>query len=892
VTLDGAIVDEAGGLGELLSRHADEVMRSVAPDEQRQRIVESVFRALTAVNADGNAIRNPLPFQRLCAITDAAPNELRLILDAFRAPGVSFITPYPPKSIESNTTVDIAHEALIRCWRRIIDKENGWLHKEVSDGLAWRTLLYQAEGFDSDKSSFLSALATEARVAWIRGRNEAWAERYGGGWPHVAALIEASRDHWENERRKREAEQREDLVKAQTMQRAFVMRPFGKKKAKAKKDDIAERVIDFDQIDRELIAPALKAVGLGAAATGEFIAEGNIRDDLFSLILEADLVICDVTIDNANVFYELGIRHALRKKRTVLIKGGPVADEVPFDNLTDRYLAYQIDDPKRSLPDLINTLTATRASDRTDSPVFKLLPTLPEVDPDSVMVLPKDLAEEIDRAKAAKVFGWLRLLSQEVETRRFQWLALRAIGRAQWDIGDIDGACATYKKLIDRDPDDVEGNNALANLYERQNRKERRPELLTASDLAVKKVLSSNRSTRDQKTEALSLMGRNAKTRWRQTFESVPELAQRRKAAVNRQLFLACEAYLKAYSANVSHYWSGLAALQMCAIAASLSTEDTWEDCFDNTQAALDKKDELTRASEDLKGAVKLAMRQAQENEPAGSNDRAWADIGYAEWLFLTEPKDTRVRRAYTDSVPSSPWFLDAVKNQLELFAKLGFKPDLANAIIEDLTAAADPQTADPRPGSIVILAGHRIDEPSRHPPRFPESAESVVRASLQEKLTRLNKDNGGVRILASAAPGTDIICHELCRDLDIKSTICLPMPIETFSQVAFKSLESWRSRFLALVGGKSLCLQLSDSAELPGWLQSTGINFWERGNRWVLQLALSTPASKVSLIAVLDETQPADGLGGTAHMVQIARAASRVDIEVIKLKDGAVSPL
>jgi hypothetical protein len=66
-------------------------------------------------------------------------------------------------------------------------------------------------------------------------------------------------------------------------------------------------------------------------------------------------------------------------------------------------------------------------------------------------------------------------------------------------------------------------------------------------------------------------------------------------------------------------------------------------------------------------------------------------------------------------------------------------------------------------------------------------------------------------------------------------------------------------------------------------------MNPWERGNRWVLQLALSAAAPKVSLIAVLDDSQPADGQGGTDHMVRIARAAGCVDVQVIKLKDGAV---
>ena len=55
------------------------------------------------------------------------------------------------------------------------------------------------------------------------------------------------------------------------------------------------------------------------------------------------------------------------------------------------------------------------------------------------------------------------------------------------------------------------------------------------------------------------------------------------------------------------------------------------------------------------------------------------------------------------------------------------------------------------------------------------------------------------------------------------------------------------------------------------------------------MQLALSAGAPKVSLIAVWDGNAIGDKRGGTAHMVQIARAAGTVDVDVIKLKDGVV---
>ena len=226
VRLDGAIVDEAGGLAELLSGHADRVMASVAPDERRERIVEAVFRALTDVNAEGSAIRRPLAFPELCAVTGATPDELCPVLDGFRAQGVSFLTPYAPLPI-AERLIDISHEALIRCWRRINAKEGGWLQKEFRDGLAWRLLLFQAENFASDKSNYLSKAMTEAGAIRLTAGNEAWSKRYDDGWSKVKALVDASREHWKQVEEKEEANRQKDIederLRAEAAERSAVL---------------------------------------------------------------------------------------------------------------------------------------------------------------------------------------------------------------------------------------------------------------------------------------------------------------------------------------------------------------------------------------------------------------------------------------------------------------------------------------------------------------------------------------------------------------------------------------------------------------------------------------------------------------------------------------------
>ena len=46
--------------------------------------------------------------------------------------------------------------------------------------------------------------------------------------------------------------------------------------------------VDFDFVHSALIGPALKNAGLVGSTTGEIIDAGNIREDMFALIVEAD----------------------------------------------------------------------------------------------------------------------------------------------------------------------------------------------------------------------------------------------------------------------------------------------------------------------------------------------------------------------------------------------------------------------------------------------------------------------------------------------------------------------------------------------------------------------------------------------------------------------------
>src|SRR5579871_4838417 len=117
----------------------------------------------------------------------------------------------------------------------------------------------------------------------------------------------------------------------------FVLMPFGKKKDAAGGPDI-----DFDRIYTTAIEPAVRDAELDPIRADEERAGGVIHKAMFERLLLCDFAVADLTTANANVLYELGVRHATRPRTTVPIfgKGQPL----PFDVNYLRSLPYDLGD--------------------------------------------------------------------------------------------------------------------------------------------------------------------------------------------------------------------------------------------------------------------------------------------------------------------------------------------------------------------------------------------------------------------------------------------------------------------------------------------------------------------------------------------------------------------
>lgn len=96
---------------------------------------------------------------------------------------------------------------------------------------------------------------------------------------------------------------------------------------------------DFDELYNEVIVPQLKSYGYKTVRADECYTSTSILQDIIREINDASIIIADITMDNPNVFYELGYAHALNKP-TILLADRDKREKLPFDISGFRTIFY------------------------------------------------------------------------------------------------------------------------------------------------------------------------------------------------------------------------------------------------------------------------------------------------------------------------------------------------------------------------------------------------------------------------------------------------------------------------------------------------------------------------------------------------------------------------
>ena len=158
----------------------------------------------------------------------------------------------------------------------------------------------------------------------------------------------------------------------------FVVMPFGQKP-----DPAGGPAIDFDRIYNTALGPAIEDSGMEPIRADEERTGGIIHKPMFERLLLCDYALADLTTANANVFYELGVRHTARPATTLTIFA--TGQPIPFDVNFLRSMPYDLgannafgDAEARGLRETVSTRlkdlrTLAIEQAPTDSPLFDLV---------------------------------------------------------------------------------------------------------------------------------------------------------------------------------------------------------------------------------------------------------------------------------------------------------------------------------------------------------------------------------------------------------------------------------------------------------------------------------------------------------------------------------------
>ncbi len=158
--------------------------------------------------------------------------------------------------------------------------------------------------------------------------------------------------------------------------RCFVIMGFG-----IKTDFATGRKLDLNKSYKLLIKPVVENKGIVCIRADEILHSGSIDYQMYKELYNADLVIADLSTANVNAFYELGIRHALRSRTTIVISEDKYS--YPFDlnhikitSYTHLGEAIDYEEVERFRKVLGETIDTVLNINDPDSPVYSYLPDL------------------------------------------------------------------------------------------------------------------------------------------------------------------------------------------------------------------------------------------------------------------------------------------------------------------------------------------------------------------------------------------------------------------------------------------------------------------------------------------------------------------------------------
>jgi len=664
---------------------------------------------------------------------------------------------------------------------------------------------------------------------------------------------------------------------------AFVIMPFGKKKGGD------GSLFDFNAIYTQLIKPTLEMAGFEAFRADEETTSGDILTDMFQELLLADLCIVDMSIDNANVFYELGIRHAFRKRGIVHIQAGRAY--MPFDIFNVRTIPYHVTpegvpDPEFLEKDKAAISRVTRDtwasdSDAIHSPVFNILTGLTEPERTSLRTPLatgfwreyNEWRERVTVAQRQKRIGDILLLTEEIKNPLIKEEAIGQAGSALQSMNRYELALDQYRKGLDVNSKNIDFRRQEALLLNRLGR-------VDEAIVKVENILAENPAD----SEAAATLGRIYKQMWVDSWEWIDQKEKRLKAAFDSYHWLlrAVDTYMNGFRVDLNNTYPGVNALTLSTMLVELAAR--YDDPESPDPDILWVRDNLP----DLRGSLTFGLETIIDRNEADY----WTLVSMAELKVLTAKSVQEVVRAYRKSLTASRrniFYLQSSLGQLEMLKSLDMRTEYVDAGInvikeeirrmrkeleeeeEKLTGKVEKQPL--QEGYVFLFTGYMVDNPKKSISHFPPETEADIKRAIEIVLDKFDAGPDDLAVTTGMDAGSEIIFVESCVERGVPVQAYFPSAEAPYVRdFVSPGGERWVERFYNMRNHP-----LVDEFYQPDQVGQTkeGDNVHERNNRWALYSALGRGIDKVRLIALWDgKNELANDLDArlVKHMVDLMR--------------------
>ncbi|MBL7849152.1 MAG: High-affnity carbon uptake protein Hat/HatR [Cyclobacteriaceae bacterium] len=215
--LDLKHYEAIGTMKEALSMHANEAYDEL--DEEQQRIAEILFKAITEKRGENFGIRRPTRLGEIASIADVAESDVMAVIEKFREPGRSLITPAHGVPLTGKSMVDISHESLMRIWVRL----KNWVDDEADAVQMYLRLAEAATQYQIGKAGLWRPPDLQLALNWQAKHRPTlvWGQRYNPAFERTMIFLEYSKKEWDTEQRIKELEQKRRLQRARTTATVF-----------------------------------------------------------------------------------------------------------------------------------------------------------------------------------------------------------------------------------------------------------------------------------------------------------------------------------------------------------------------------------------------------------------------------------------------------------------------------------------------------------------------------------------------------------------------------------------------------------------------------------------------------------------------------------------------